>query len=268
MEDNTRRGCSAEPSRLRVRPCPNYQRSSYVRMIKEVGAAYTQRVEALTVREGQGTAASINQDRVDEAIRAELASSTGQSIGRINKLLAQAEHLTDQCLNKLDRSGADEDFFDAAQPTRRLLLKNMVSRGLTNEEIKKENSVAMEQMFEEYERGGKIDRKRWLDRLNRTSKEKPAWAPGRRVFGKPKVLIYRRPNGLSPDLRPPTAEEIADRLKVLAREITQIAEGSHGNDQRLLQDIGRMVIEMAKLHQSVRCLRESTMERTDHGTLH
>jgi hypothetical protein len=268
MEDNTRRDCSAEPSRLRARPCPNYQRSIYVKMIKEVGAAYTQRLKALTGREGQGTAASINKDRADESIRTELASSTGQSIGRINKLLAQAEHLTDQCLNKLDRSGADEDFFDAAQPTRRLLVKDLMSRGLTEQEMEKEISRAVWEMFQEYERGKKIDRKHWMKRLNGPSKQTSTWASGREVFGTPQILAYRRPNGNSPDPDPLTAKEIVIRLRELAQELMHIAERADADDKRLLQDIGRMVIEMAKLHQSVRCLRESTMERTDHGALH
>jgi hypothetical protein len=268
MQDNRRRGCVAEFTGPKVPRCPISTGRSYPKMIKNVRSSYNQLFEARSAEEMGRVARPLNKEKTEEVIRAELAKSTGQSLGRINKFLAQAEYLTEECLMKLDQAGADEDFFDAAQPAKRLLVKDLMSRGLTQKEIEKEISSAMDQMFQEYEREGKIDRKRWLDRLNGTSKEKPAWAPGRRVFGKPKVLIYRRPNGHSPDLTPPTAEEIADRLKDLAQELMHIAERPYGNDQHLHQEIGRLVIKMAKLHQRVRCLRESRMERVEHGSLH
>lgn len=266
--DARKNGFAAQPSRSRFWPYLSGAGKSYPLTIKDVATTYAQRLNTLTGREGQGTAASINKDRADESIRAELTSTTGQSIGRINKFLTQAEYLSDQCLNKLDQSGADEDFFDAAQPTRRLLVKDMISRGLTQEEIQNEISRDVEEMFQEYERGKKIDRKRWINSLYGTPKEKSAWAPGSRVFGKPQVLIYRRPNGNTPAPKPITPQEIGDRLRELAQELTHIGERIDGNDKRLLQEIGSLVVEMVKLHQSVGCLRESTKERAEHGALH
>ena len=268
MEKNRRRSLAPESGRPRVRPCANHEDRSYAMTIKDVRTASNQLWKESSNQDPGCISSPLKRERIEQSFRKELARATGQSLGRISKFLAQAEYLTDECLKKLDQSGADEDFFDAAQPAKRLLVKDLMSRGLTQKEIEKEISSAVEQMFQEYERGKKIDRKHWMERLNRTPKENPAWAPGGRVFGKPQTLIYRRPDYHSPVPKPLTAKDVGNRLRELAQEITQLAERPHGNDQSLSQDIGRLLVEMANLRQSVRDQRESTGERVEHGTLH
>jgi hypothetical protein len=210
----------------------------------------------------------LGKENNEERVIQELSDRTGQSIGRIKKLLAHSEYLSHECLTRLAELGADEDFFDAAQPVRRILTKNMLSRRLTHDQIEKDLSNALLEMWQEYLQRGKIDKNHWLKIRNVTSEQKQAWVPAKKAFGKPQMFKYRPPTGVGPLPGPLKPKQISRRLKALSKEIDEIAQKAEGHQCDLIQEVGKVLIKMISLHHSLLRGGKTTKGGIDHATLH
>jgi hypothetical protein len=204
----------------------------------------------------------------EEKVRKELSGLTGRSLGRINKFLAHGEYVTNDCLERLCELGVDEDFFDAVQKVKQGLVKSMKSKGQSLEEIEREVSGVLPEIFLEYERKGRIDRKRWLKMCDEEPVKCNTWSEGEGTFGKPQILKYRTPNADCKALRPIEEREVLRRLQHIAREIEKVAERSSDRRCDLVQEIGRLLIKMADLHHSVLDRGISIEEETRYGTIH
>ena len=234
-------------------------RQSYPEIVPAVKRAYFELRDVIM---------SSGKKSMEHRIRKELSSLTARSLGRINKILADGEHLTDECLAKLCEVAADEDFFDEAQKVKRELVKNMLSKGLSPEEIEQEISSALPEMYGEYEQAGRIDRKRWMARQKGTSKGTRTWSQGKKTFGKMQVLKYRPPSvdGSLPELL--EIEEIANLLRRFVRETNRVVERMDSEQCDPVQELGRLAVKMNELHSTVLHRGISTKGETHHGTLH
>jgi hypothetical protein len=202
----------------------------------------------------------------DELIINQLSRETGRSQGMVKKFLAQGEYLTKECVARLSESGADEDFFDAAQQVKRFVVKEMLNKDVTRAQMEKEISRALLKMWREYQQTGKVDTKRWVE--NGVSKEKHTWTQGKETIGKPQILKYSPPNADGPLPRPLEPKQIARRLKNLSKEINETTQKADGKNCDLIQEVGNLLTKMIGLHHSLLRGRESTKGEKTHGTLH
>jgi hypothetical protein len=204
----------------------------------------------------------------DETIIKELSMETGLSPERIRKSLVQCEYLTEVCLLELTQRRVGEDFYEAAQPVKRLLVKNLIDRGLDHEQIEEAISSALPAMWQEYRQTGRIDKRRWMKVRSPTSEQEQGWVSGEEAIGKSQLLKYRPPNGRGPVPRPLKTKQISSRLQNLSKDISEIAQGTEEKRCDLIQEVGRLLTKMIGLHHTLLHGRESTKGETDNEPLH
>jgi hypothetical protein len=95
-------------------------------------------------------------DNREENIRELLAERLGKSKTTINKYLGHGEYLIDYSLNTLIESNEGKAFFEEAQKNKRILIKDLISEGKSEEIIAETVSQNMLPWLEEFHETGKI----------------------------------------------------------------------------------------------------------------
>ena len=95
-------------------------------------------------------------DNREENIRELLAERLGKSKTTINKYLSHGEYLIDYSLNTLIESNEGKAFFEEAQKNKRILIKDILSEGKSEEIIAETVSQNMLSWLEEFHETGKI----------------------------------------------------------------------------------------------------------------
>ena len=189
----------------------------------------------------------------------------GRSITQIDECLCHGEYLTDECLLDLGQRGAGEDFFAAAQHLKVILIKNALLKGQSREEITREISAAILEMYREYQETRKVNATKWLRDRIESSEAEPKRTSGIELFGKPQLLQYGPPKKDAFAQKALAPQEIIVQLEELARQIRKIVEGSNKGKAGMAQRLARLSIEMAKLHQQARHKLVCSKERERDG---
>jgi len=238
---------------------------TYPDIIRELRKAYAQLPKARAVQATAHNGSRPNREKIEEAVREELSTATGQSITAIDRCLCHGEYLTEDCLSKLEQRGAGEDFFIEAQHLKSILIKNALVKGLAQEEITREISAAILEMYREYQETRRVNATRWLKDRIETSETVPTRTSGTELFGKPQILKYGSPKTAGSVPKTLTLVEISARLEELARKIRKILERHKERKPDLARELGRLTIEMVKLHQEARQQAVSAKERERDG---
>jgi hypothetical protein len=96
-------------------------------------------------------------DNREENIRELLAERLGKSKTTINKYLSHGEFLIDYSLNTLIESNEGKAFFEEAQKNKRILIKDLLSEGKSEEIIAETVSQNVLSWLEEFHETGKIE---------------------------------------------------------------------------------------------------------------
>jgi hypothetical protein len=238
---------------------------SYPDIISELRKEYAQLSKARAVQAAAHNGSRPDREKIEEAVREELARATGQSIEKVDQCLCHGEYLTEDCLRKLGERGAEEDFFLKAQHLKATLIKNALIKGLGKQEITREISAAVLLMHQEYKQTGKVNATKWLRERAESSETKPTWASGTEIFGKPQILKYSSPKTAGSAPKTLTLAEITVRIRELARETREIVGGRNKSKAGLAQGPARLTAELAKLHQEARHQTVSREEKERDG---
>jgi hypothetical protein len=241
------------------------EETSYAAFIKRVRDAYGQLWKAMAIQEKGDGGSLPNMEGIEEAVREELSRATGQPIEQIDIYLLHGEYLTEDCLMKLRERGAGEDFFVEAQHLKVILIKNALVKGQGREEISREISAAILDMHREYQETQKVNAMAWLRNQIESSDAEPTWASGMELFRKPQILRYKPPKGGDLAQKSLTPAEIGARLEELAKRIREIAQRRTKSNGNLAQNLGRLTIEMAKVHQEALDQSVSVKEKKQGG---
>ena len=207
-------------------------------------------------------------EKAQEIIRRDLARTSGRSQGRIDELLVYAEWLSYECLNKLFLFDADEDFMKAAQRVKRLLIKDMLSRGFSHHQMEKEISSDMLKLWREYMEVGKIDRKRWTKELAEgAAGAKSTWQSGKKTFGKSNMLKYNPPKNAKDPKKPFISKEFCLLLEGLENGINVLTKKAVIESPELIPALTKFMGSMKYLHRQISREGHSKSEEVDNGTI-
>jgi hypothetical protein len=256
---------SASPSKAPLSKCLMFEKGSYADFIKRARGNYNQLWKAMGIQDTADEGIRSTREKVEEAVREELARVTGRSNMQIDECLCHGEYLTDECLLELGQMGAEEDFFVEAQHLKVILIKNALVKGQGREEITREISAAILEMYREYQETRKVNATKWLRDRIESSEAKPKRTSGIELFGKPQLLQYGPPKKDAFAQKPLTLAEISVRLEGLAQTIRKIVEGRNKGKAGMTQRLAKLTIEMAKLHHEARHKLVSSKERERDG---
>jgi hypothetical protein len=244
-----------------------FEKGNYADFIKRARDNYNQLWKTTGKQDTIDVDIRSTREKVEEAVREELARVTGRSITQINECLCHGEYLTDECLLDLGQRGAGEDFFAAAQHLKVILIKNALVKGQSREEITREISAAILEMHREYQETQKVNAMGWLRNQIVRSAAEPTRTSGMELFGKPQILKYGSPENDAFSEKTLTPQEIIVQLEKLTGKIREIAGERNGSKAGMAQRLARLTIEMDKQHHEA-LHQVSSKERERNGSFH
>jgi len=147
--------------KISARMRPPGGRCSYAEAVRNVRQIFTkiqvsQEDPKIYAHGGDRRSQDFIDNNREENIRILLERRLGKKVKTINKYLNHSEFLDDNTLDVLIRSEIKKDFFEKAQPKKRIFIRNLKGDGSSDETITTEASQKMASWLQEYQTTGDI----------------------------------------------------------------------------------------------------------------
>ena len=198
----------------------------------------------------------------EENVREILAERLGKDLATISKYLNYAEYLNPETLEALVDLKADKRFFEAAQKSKRVLIKNLRQEGHADEHVETQISGALLDLHREYTDTGRIKLRLGLAESDQAEQEDDGGAQNVNcgdVSSRQMLSFSSSPVMDSLQDQPQTVEQIRQELRDTAQRMREIADTLEPGEEQFTQAVGREIFALTKITITAKRLKRDTL---------
>jgi hypothetical protein len=265
--------CSEQELAIRkvaVRTMPQGGRASYSEVIRNTRLLcnmFTSSLENPLMYSHGGARRGNNytSNNREENVREILAERLGKNLGTICKYLNYAEYLDPETLEVLVDLKADKRFFETAQRSKRVLIKNLRQEGHSDEQVETRICSALLDMFKEYSDTGRI---RLMLEHGESDQAEEEDAGTEQNVHQDGVSTKQLPSSCSSPAtdslqdQPLTVEKVRQDLRDTAQRVLEIADSLEPSEQEFTEAIRREIFTLTRISLAAKHLKGNTTLQT------
>jgi hypothetical protein len=240
--------------KVSARTMPQGGTCSYAELVRNAGILFKMLIEStenpvVFSHGGQRRGPSYTENGENE-VRKLMANRLGKSVTTISKYLNHGEFLNSEAIDALVKAGAEKEFFEAAQPYKRKVIKELKSAQKSDSETSAAVSEAILSLSHEYLATKKAaltyhqtDQK---ESLSSEIQNQPGLA--NRSSSKPKKFSHWNGNSSASE------DNVRREIKAVGSELINVIDNKDLTAQRMVEIVSLQIVRLARLIQQLKQL--------------